>query len=65
MKLTPAERIELVEQIWESVAASPAGNVDLSAEQLAELESRWQEFLRNPAAGSTWEEVKARLTSRK
>ncbi len=64
MKLTPAERIELVEQIWESVAASPA-DVDLTAEQLAELESRWQAFLKNPEAGSTWEDVKARLTSRK
>jgi putative addiction module component (TIGR02574 family) len=64
LELTPAERIQLAEDLWDSVSASPESMPGLTAMQLAEIESRLTEHARNPAAAMPWEEVRARLWSR-
>ena len=60
LNLSVEERIELVGEIWNSIAAVPE-KVELSPEVRELLESRLEEFRRNPNSGASWEEVKARL----
>ncbi len=60
LHLSVAERIQLVEDLWDSVAAHPE-QVEASEEQLAELERRLAELDENPEAGESWDVVKARI----
>ncbi|MBI1375289.1 MAG: addiction module protein [Phycisphaera sp.] len=55
MQLSPAERADLADRLWESVAN------ELSDEQLAELDRRLEEYRANPGEGSDWDSVEARL----
>jgi putative addiction module component (TIGR02574 family) len=57
------ERILLVEEIWDSIAATPE-EVPLSEAQRMELDRRLAAYEADPQAGSSWEEVKARLWGR-
>jgi len=63
LELTVAERIQLVEDIWDSIAAVPEA-VPLSEEQKRELDRRLEAYHRDPDAGSPWAEVKERILSR-
>ena len=56
------ERIELVQSIWESVAAVPEA-VQLTPEQRAELDNRIRGYRENPDSGSPWPEVRDRIIS--
>ena len=60
LELPIAERIRLVELIWDSIAAVPEA-VPLSEELKAELNRRLAEFETSPEAGSPWEEVRRRI----
>ncbi|WP_415879456.1 addiction module protein [Methylomonas sp. TEB] len=60
LELPLQERIQLVELIWDSVAAVPE-SVEVSPELKAELERRMIEFERNPESGYSWDQVKSRL----
>jgi putative addiction module component (TIGR02574 family) len=60
MDLTVAQRIELVEDLWDSIAAIPE-KVDLTNEQKKILDERLEAFHQNPTEGSPWEEVKDRI----
>lgn len=62
-KLSVAERIQLVEAIWETVHESQA-EVPLTAAQVALLEQRLAEHEADPSAGESWEVVLARLEKR-
>ena len=62
-KLSAAERIQLAEDLWDSVAAQPDGVPPLSDAQRAEIERRLSEHAQNPSVLS-WEDVRARLWSR-
>jgi putative addiction module component (TIGR02574 family) len=62
MELTPDERIELVHDLWDSIA--PEELPPLTADQMDELDRRLAEHQRDPTTAITWEEVKARLQSR-
>jgi putative addiction module component (TIGR02574 family) len=59
-RLSLAQRILLVEEIWDSIAAE-AEQLPLSDAQRQDLQRRIAAYEANPKAGSTWEEVKARL----
>ena len=61
--LPVAERIRLVELIWDSIAAVPE-TVPVSDELKAELDRRLSEFEANPE-GSPWEEVRERVVQGK
>lgn len=54
------ERIKLVEEIWDSIAAVP-DEVRLSDEQMTEIERRLDDHKKNPDKGIPWEQVKERL----
>lgn len=60
LKLSVAERIQLVEDIWDSIAAEPDA-LPLSDELRDELDRRLDEQAANPGVGRPWSEVKARL----
>ena len=55
-----AQRILLVEEIWDSIAAEP-GEIPLTDAQKQDLQRRLAAYEANPKEGASWEEVKARL----
>jgi putative addiction module component (TIGR02574 family) len=57
------DRLRLVEEIWDSIAAFPEA-VALTDAQRQELDARLDAHRRNPTAGSPWAEVKDRLLRR-
>jgi putative addiction module component (TIGR02574 family) len=60
LKLTVAERLQLIESIWDSIAAEP-NTVPLTDEVPEELDRRLIDAETNPGIGRSWAEVKARL----
>jgi putative addiction module component (TIGR02574 family) len=64
-KLSLAERLELVEELWDSIAAEcERAPVPLTDEQVADLERRLAEADADPAGGAPWEEVLERIRQR-
>jgi putative addiction module component (TIGR02574 family) len=61
--LSPAEKLQLVQDLWDDLAASPE-DVPVHDWQIAELERRKSNLKKNPASGLSWEEVKRRIRSR-
>jgi putative addiction module component (TIGR02574 family) len=62
LELPVSERLELVGDIWDSIAQAPDA-VELTEAQRVELERRLEAYRRDPNAGSPWSEVKARILS--
>lgn len=61
--LSPTEKLQLVEDIWDDLAATPEA-VPIHDWQKQELARRKANLLSNPASGLSWEEVKRRVRSR-
>jgi putative addiction module component (TIGR02574 family) len=61
--LSPAEKLQLVEDLWDDLAATPEG-VPVHDWQKDELARRKAHLEKNPTAGLTWDEVKRRIRSR-
>jgi putative addiction module component (TIGR02574 family) len=61
--LSPAEKLQLVEDLWDDLAADPK-EVPVHDWQKAELARRKANLLSNPASGLSWEEVKRRVRCR-
>jgi putative addiction module component (TIGR02574 family) len=59
-QLSVAERLLLVEEIWDSIA-DDAEHVPITDAQRADLTRRVAAYEANRKVGSSWEEVKARL----
>jgi putative addiction module component (TIGR02574 family) len=59
-KLSVPKRIELVEAIWDTVAAD-LDKSPIPESHKAELDRRLADLEENPDAESPWEEVRARL----
>ena len=57
-QLSVPERIQLVEDLWDSVAAETPP-LPLTPDEIAELERRLDEMERNPDACIPWEQVRA------
>ena len=60
LKLDVTERLRVIEVLWNSIIDS-GEELPLGDEERAELDRRLAAHAANPDAGSTWEEVKARL----
>ena len=54
------ERIQLVEDIWDSVAAFPEA-VPMTDAQRQELDRRLEAYAQNPNDGISWDELKDKL----
>lgn len=61
-KLSRAERLQLVEDLWDSIVQEDA-ELPISEEKRAELRGRKERFLQHPSSGRTWEQVKQRARS--
>jgi putative addiction module component (TIGR02574 family) len=59
-ELSVAERIQLAEDLWDSVAAD-TGDLPLTDAQRAELELRLADFERDAGSGEPWEVVRERI----
>ena len=55
MKLTPAERIQLAEDLWESI--TPEEMPPLTAEQIEEIDKRMAEHQKDPTTAVPWTSV--------
>ncbi len=66
LKMSIPERIMWVEAIWDSVAMETDKKrpYTLSDEQINILEEEMAAYKKNPAEGSSWEEVKNRITGK-
>jgi putative addiction module component (TIGR02574 family) len=63
LKLTVAERIQLAEDLWDSIAAKP-DSLPLTDTQRAEIERRLAKHYRDPESVIPWEEARGRLHQR-
>jgi putative addiction module component (TIGR02574 family) len=61
--LSVAERIGLVEDLWDTIAEVPQ-SVELTEEHKRVIDERLDAYHKNPGAGSPWEEVKQRIRGR-
>jgi putative addiction module component (TIGR02574 family) len=61
--LSPAEKLQLVEDLWDDIAATPEA-VPVHEWQKEELDRRKTNLQNNPASGLSWEEVQRRVRSR-
>jgi putative addiction module component (TIGR02574 family) len=64
LSLPIPERIKLVEDIWDSIAAE-SGAVQLSPEQRTELERRIENYKKDPSGTIPWETIKSEALARK
>ncbi len=62
-KLSAAERLELVEELWDSIADEDEA-LALTNEQREDLERRLAEADADPTGGAPWEEVRERIRHR-
>jgi putative addiction module component (TIGR02574 family) len=61
--LSPAEKLQLVEDLWDDLATAPDA-VPVHDWQKQELARRKANLQRNPASAVPWEEVKQRVRAR-
>ncbi len=61
--LSPSEKLQLVEDLWDDLAATPEA-IPVHDWQKEELARRQANLANNPASGQTWEEVQRRVRSR-
>ena len=62
-KLSAAERLELIEELWDSIVDDDKA-LALTDEQREDLERRLAEADADPTGGSPWEEVRERIRHR-
>jgi putative addiction module component (TIGR02574 family) len=61
--LSPPEKLQLVEELWDDLAATPS-EVPVHEWQKQELARRKANLMSNPASGTSWDEVKRGIRSR-
>jgi putative addiction module component (TIGR02574 family) len=60
-ELPISERIQLVEDIWDSIADETPSQLDLSSADRNELHRRLAKHQADPSSSITWSEVRASL----
>ena len=62
LKLPADDRAELAMALWDSLSDDERDRMlDLTDQQRAELDRRWNEHLENPGSAIPWAEVRAKL----
>ena len=59
-KLTVAERLQLIETIWDTITTEPE-RLPLTDAQKREIDRRLDRYAADPTRLSSWDEVRARL----
>ena len=60
LEMSVAERIQLVEDIWDSIAAAPE-SLPLTDNERQELDRRLEAYAQNPDEGISWDELKEKV----
>lgn len=60
LQMSVAERIQLAEDIWDSIAAFPEA-ISITDTQKQELDRRLQAYAQNPNEGISWDELKEKV----
>lgn len=63
LSLSIPERIQLVEDIWDTIATEPEA-IELTEEDKRIIDERLEAYHKNPKLGSPWEDVYKRIASR-
>ena len=63
LQLPVSERIQLVEDLWDSIAEHPE-ELPLTDAQREALDHRLEAWRANPTEGASWETVRARIQNR-
>ena len=63
IELSIPERIQLVEDIWDTIATE-AEAIELTEDEKKIIDERLEAYHRNPDLGSPWEDVYKRILSR-
>jgi putative addiction module component (TIGR02574 family) len=63
-KLSPEERLDLIEELWDSLSTDPA-RIPVAEAQADELDRRLAEMGQDDSLGIPWETVLARIRERK
>ena len=63
LTLSIPERIQLVEDIWDTIAAE-AQSIELTEDEKRIIDERLEAYHRNPDLGSPWDDVYRRILSR-
>ena len=63
-KLSTADKFALAVELWDELS-SKSDEIPITEDQLNELDRRFEEYRQNPDKVVTWEEVKARILSRR
>ena len=61
--LSIPERIQLVEEIWDTIV-SKVDAIQLTGEEKKIIDDRLEAYYKDPEAGSPWEEVYKRILSK-
>lgn len=64
LSLSVAERIQLAEDIWDSIPADSPESAALSLAQLQEAQTRLQAHDQDPSTAVSWEQVRSELFQR-
>ena len=62
-KLSPEERLDLIEELWDSLSEDPA-NIPLTEAQAKELDRRLEEMDNDSSLGIPWDIVMSRIRNR-
>ncbi len=60
LELSVPERIQLVQDIWDSIAEVPE-SLELDDEQKQELRARLADYRAHPETGISWEDLKEKI----
>jgi putative addiction module component (TIGR02574 family) len=63
LTLSIPERIQLVEDIWDTIATEPEA-IELTEEEKRVIDERLEAYHRNPDLGSPWEDVYKRIAAK-
>lgn len=63
LELSIPERIQLVEDIWDTIAEH-ADSLELTEEEKRIVDERLEAYHKNPSVGSPWSEVFKRITAK-
>lgn len=63
LELTPAEKLQLVEDLWDELAANPS-DVPVNDWHKEELDRRRENLAKHPASSMSWDEAKRRIRSK-
>ncbi len=64
LRLSIPERLQLIEDIWDSIASNP-NSLPVTDAQRRELDHRLAEYQANPQATRPWEEIRDALNRKK